>query len=722
MLVHVKTFDGHNINDGTSYEAFGTAWNMLPAAKPAILEQMQSDPLDSGAWTVEARSVPIKIRINNYTNRYTLISQLKGWMKRGTKGNLVVTFVDEGIDYQIPVRVINLIQDPDYPMYFTALLQGVDTAWRSVSAQTDTWHGITGTGGSKSITVGGDDVTRLSLTLTPTAAAGYLYQELVKLPNKPGVNLGWGPWRLTLNTTSMIADNSNKCQINQGGGINNSVTTIPYDTVTGVIPSAGMGMINGLEQIKWTGKTGTTSGNLTGCTRGIGGTTAQSHADNVEIKVSIIQANCADVRLGVNGSDTNRWIADPNTSATKIWFNIWLDVGYQVTLGVAIAGSGTISYIELANTPNNRLALARMARSGILIHGTEWFYYDGINVATRRLTVIKRTFLGTTIQAHNVGDAFDYQQNTIVLSYSNSSASLPDASDSHYDDTKPLFNLSSSDNDSWVYDTSTQFRDINNTGRTGGFATFERKSGTVTELYDITQDADSGNPAMGEKIGSYPRGNGYLPDNAVLRYVLYRACGLNTIGSATGQKFKHGTVYPATAAVQKSTNGVNWLNMFSETAPTTRDLWTAWASHTGVSFGTGFKWMALAFVGQIAGIGAYAMHEILTLTITFITANLPTATLMGRVSNASIDLNLTNNANSTAMDLKGPALLNKVLTIDGENYQVTYDGQNAHDMVRLNDESRAVFIELKPGTNPLQITAADVGVLDVDLSWYKRRL
>jgi hypothetical protein len=95
-----------------------------------------------------------------------------------------------------------------------------------------------------------------------------------------------------------VADNSNKCQLN--GGINSSVTTIAYDTVTGSIPSVGSGYIDS-EQIKWTGKTGTTSGNLTGVTRGIGGTSAASHADNAEIKLSYVLANGDDLRVFIDG-------------------------------------------------------------------------------------------------------------------------------------------------------------------------------------------------------------------------------------------------------------------------------------------------------------------------------------------------------------------------------------------------------------------------------------
>lgn len=723
-MIWVKTLIGHNINDGTNYLAYGTALDLLPAAKITFIENMQGDAVDSGAWTVEPRNVPLTIVIKNYANREALKAQLRSWFKRGTAGNLVANFSIDGSDYQIPVRVSNLVQDPDFPMRFTVLLQGVDTAWRSVLPETDTWNPITLSSGvaTKSITVGGNDDTRLIATLTCTVGptSGYLWQQLYQLPNVPGVNLGWGPWFISVDTAALVADNTNKCQLNLVSGIDAVTTTIPYDTVTGSIPSAGMGYW-GTEQIRWTGKTGTTSGNLTGVTRGIGGTTATTHADNSEIKLSIIQANCADLRVVLNGKEVPRWIYGANTSSTKVVINLWQDVGYSLTLGAAWDNTTDYPYIEFQNTVKNKAALAKMPRSGILIHGSEWALYDGINDVTRRITVVKRGLYGTSKQSHSVGDAFVYQQNVIALVYGNSTVTDPALDDPHYDDTKPLILLSSSDNTSWVWDSTTQFRDVDGTGRTAGWSVFVKRTGDVSKNYDITTDADSGNPAMGQKIGSYLKGTGYVQDVATLRHTFSRACGLNTL-TVTGKKYRNGSVYPGIAAFQKSKDGTLWTIMFSEAKPASQSVWTNWATHSAVSFGSGMKWVSLIFSGTIGGSGIYAMHECLTATVTFITANLPTGTLLTKTNNFQLDLNLANNANSDAIDLLAPMLIGKPLTIDGENRLMTYDTSSAFDAVRYNDESRSIPIRLKPGTNQLQITAVDVGTSNVALSWYKRRI
>lgn len=69
--------------------------------------------------------------------------------------------------------------------------------------------------------------------------------------------------------------------VNVSGGINASVTTIPYDALTAgkELPPAGVVSI-GSEKIRYAAKSAT---ELTGCTRGYGGTTAATAADDATI-------------------------------------------------------------------------------------------------------------------------------------------------------------------------------------------------------------------------------------------------------------------------------------------------------------------------------------------------------------------------------------------------------------------------------------------------------
>jgi len=78
----------------------------------------------------------------------------------------------------------------------------------------------------------------------------------------------WGGFSSTVTQTA----------INQVGGIDNAVTTIPVDSTTG-FASTGTILI-GSELITYSGKTSTT---FTGATRGAEGTTAAAHADNAVV-------------------------------------------------------------------------------------------------------------------------------------------------------------------------------------------------------------------------------------------------------------------------------------------------------------------------------------------------------------------------------------------------------------------------------------------------------
>ena len=723
MLRITKTFDGHAINDGTNYRAWILNPYHVPSIQPVFVAQANADAVDAGIFTVDPATVVLKIKILNYANRQTLISQLQSWFKRGTLGDLVMTFSDDGLDYYKPCRVVNIVPEPEYPMHFIVTLNTGWSTWRAVTADTYAWN-LTGTGGNHTVTLLGDDETPLSVTFSLSAgpANGYLYQRLYQLLNAPQSvpALGYGPWCVTVDTASLIADNANKCQINNGAGITAVATTIAYDTVTGTLPSAGSGYVD-TEQIKWTGKTGTTSGNLTGVTRGIGGTTAATHADNAVIKLSYMQANCADLRIFLNGKETNRWIANPNNASTLVWFNLTIDQGYSLTLKTAIASSGDISYIEFAVTPDSLNALTAMPAEGILVHGTEWIKYKGKDLAKYRLSVTARGMMGTTLQAHAAADVFRYMQHVIAVCYGNTASVAPSTLDTTYDYTKPVFLLASSSNSSWVYDATSAFYDSMQTGRTGGFSPIIlRRLGLLSSTYPVKQNAKTGDPALGMLIATYMQGGKWNSEQASLGWQFYRACGIDTT-TFTGQKYRTGADWPLVASLQNSADGKTYLSVWTEATPGSITTWTALASHSGVAMSSE-RWMRFLFEGGVAAANQmYAMLEILTGTINFVSANLPTGTLGSQQLSRQLDLVLSNAANSDAFETNVPMLLGMTLAIDGEEKTVLYNQINAHEVILSNDESRDRLIRLVKGDNILTVSAVDVGTLAANLSWYRRR-
>jgi hypothetical protein len=315
-------------------------------------------------------------------------------------------------------------------------------------------------------------------------------------------------------------------------------------------------------------------------------------------------------------------------------------------------------------------------------------------------------------------------EHVITVCYGNADVVEPSTIDTSYNNTKPLFLLTSSDNASWVFSSATAFYDLNGTGRTGGFTpAIVSRLGDVSEYYHVKEDAVSGDPAMGMKIGSFQLSAGWSPENARITWSFYRSCGINTT-TFTGQKFRSAlAAWPATnVGLRKSSDGSAYAVVWDEAAPST-GAWTALASHSAVAMGDA-PWLRLVFHGALTGrIETYAAFEILTGTLAFTSGNLPTGTLLSPVVSAQLDLTLENGANDDAIEAVMPMLVGLPLVLDGEAKTVLYNQVNAYDAITPNDESRDWWIRLEPGSNELTIaaTVGDVGTLAADLSWYRRR-
>ena len=644
MLIWIKTADGHTLND-TNYETVLLNPRATPSAKPVLIEQTEADPVDAGTYTVDGRTLVLRIKVKNYGSRVALSNQLLGWFKRGAEGDLVAQFTDDNVDYQIHYRVVNLVQDTDHHLVFNAVLQAVATDWRSVSLQTDTWN-VTGTGGNKTITVGGDDETRLiaSLTASGAPASGYFYQNMVRFPNVPGVNWGYRPWCLTINTQALVT-------------------------------------------------------------------------------ASKMRADCFDLRLFNGDAEIKRWIVNPNTTTTNVWFNANMRAGFGIKLKTGINNSQTVTSLQFLTDATTKALIKAMPTSGIIYHGTEWFAYSGTDAVNARLTIKARGIWNTTKQAHVLNDVFYYIENPIRLVYGNLSATDPSLDDTNYDSEKPVFNLASSDNTKWVYDATTLFYDPNNPARTGQWQLVEKRQGTVSKLYHIKGDADSGDPALGIDAGSWQSGSLWKTDTVELAFVLPCPGGYYRV-SATGRKWRNTAKWFPAVGFQHSKDNYTWLALWVEATPTALSTFENWATHTNVSVPATSKFIRHVVKGIFPQItSGYALTEGLTITAEYYTTNLPTATLLGETNNYPLALQISCDRSGDVVGLNYPALYGIPFLMDGENFVATFDNVNAHRALALDDESRGDgWIRLKPGSNVLTLTAVDVGTLALALSWYRRRL
>lgn len=640
MLVQFKKFNG--IATPSGVRAFVINPGAMPSANPVFLDQAQADSDYSGAYTVDVRSVAVRLIIDNYASRYALISTIKSWFKRGTRGNLEVTFLDDGLDYLLDCTVVTPpIADKDNNLYYTVVLQTGMSAWRSVAAETSSWT-VSGTGGTKDITVGGNDETPLSLDITPTVAV-LRYQRLYQLVNVPGIDYGMRAWCITFDHATLV--------------------------------SSGKSRSDGYDLGIWLGD-----------------------------------------------HQTPRWVAGANTATCKIWFNTPIPAGYSLVLATAVPASGAISELLFEKTTNSFNALNAMPPQGVVYHNNEWFYYGAKDPTNYQLLNITRQYYETPNEAHAAGVVFSFIGQPILLTYGDLSATNPASSDDHYDDMKPLFNLSASDNTKWVYDNTSKFYDPDHPGRPGEWSqSFKRNVNNVeTYNYYIKEDAETGDPALGAKAAAYQIGSVWRRDTVEVRWTLY-CPGTFSFLSATGQKYISGIFYPSTNGFQRSADGKSWRSLWTEAKPVAGS-WAAWSAHNNVAVAAGSKYISMVFAGTTNANSDYAMTECLTIIPEFVSANLPTGTLLSETINSHLRADFSNTINQDGFTLNLPIMVNKLLAIDGEKNTVIWNGANMHRSIALNSEARTVWIRLQPGNNTISLSSADVGTLQIVLKWYRRRL
>jgi hypothetical protein len=437
------------------------------------------------------------------------------------------------------------------------------------------------------------------------------------------------------------------------------------------------------------------------------------------VSAGYMLASGYDLRIIVNDVEVPRWIPNPNNAATNVWFNLNFDPGYSLTLLTPVSSGGGVTALVFQPTANNKAALTAMPAAGILYHGTEWFKYSGKNVALYTVSVTARGVLGTTQQAHAAGDTFKHIQNVIYILYGNSSATDPAATNSHYDDNKPLFDLTNSSNSSWVYSATTGFQDPTNTSRPGSWKPSLTKKGDQSTTYLFTQNGGSGNLVAGMLEACWILSGRLQNETATIAWQMDCPGGIASITS-TGSKRATTTSWPALAALQKSANGASWSQVWNESIPGTLNSWTA-ISHTGDTIGTN----SLRFLisGSLKAVtGAEADLEIGTATVTFTSGNLPVGSLLGQVNQIHLNIALQNQTTGDTITLIYPMILNRTLVVDGENYLLSCDGVNVHGALTPDDGGRDVWIRLAPGANTLAAVLTNQGNLTIALSWLPRQL
>jgi hypothetical protein len=329
-VVAVVSYDGHAINDGTVYRA----WMPEDAFDPAPGNSIGADVnfsypvyIDTKKASKDTITLFVEILGNPTDAQFqTRYHELNGWFNPQGSGQkyLITTWTNAPVTRRIAVRPLRVTWEFHKA---TITLQAHRPLWEDNELTTDDWT-ITASGQQRIITnLGNVPVAPVfRIQVTTAALNGWRWQRPVIVRNTTTSRLRNYPLEITSggwDTAALITNTSKATAVDAGGGITSADTVIPCDS-TALMYSAGWIMI-ATEQIYYSGLSATS---FTGCVRGVNGTTAASHANNVAIYQSEMAADGSDIALEIDGAEVDRWFGGvpgaaggPNSTTTKVWVN-----------------------------------------------------------------------------------------------------------------------------------------------------------------------------------------------------------------------------------------------------------------------------------------------------------------------------------------------------------------------------------------------------------------
>ncbi len=637
------SYNGHAINSG-SYESFIAPQTPI---QPPVETLFVPRP---GAWPVYAgksfpeSSITIGIKISGVV--HTKIEELNNWfsVEDETMHQLIMSDGVGGTQYYVNATCRQAGFMEGQNVYFT--LSRESPVWQTVTQDSTSWT-ITASGDTDTITAAGNAESYPILEITPTGYPSGTWPYVQYVQEYPQSAYAW-PKR--------------------------------YLEITGATAAANYGMDTAA--LIAGGKMQATSDPA-----GAGG----------------------DIRVRVNGALVNYWIggAGINTTDTRIFITVDQPVKREMTLLTAIASTDTITTVSISPTAANIAAARLTSAKGRFIIDSEEFTYTGRTILSTAVTFtgIEQGVRNTTIASHSAGATVRILPYDIQILYGNLSCAAQVMDDTY----KPVISLATSRNDSMVY---TDFADIGQK-RPGSWkpTIINPGLGRISTTYTGNSNGAEVNPAavMGMSILAANTSAGWKASTAEIAWVGSFPDACSAVASSSGQKSSAlaATTWPASAYLQSSTDGINWINEINETGPATSDFGTFVATTNTASetVPSATRFLRYDFKGTVNGAANnYAKWEISAATVTLV--NPPIVTRRAELQIVSLDYTIANTTTGDSIYIALALDLNKTLYIDTnpDAPYARYRGQDVSSGIVLNT-TRAKWLPLTALTsNVLSIT------------------
>lgn len=281
-------------------------------------------------------------------------------------------------------------------------------------------------------------------------------------------------------------------------------------------------------------------------------------------------ADGSDLRVEVDGSLVDRWLSGANTSQTKIWTNLTFQPGQSALLTEAFASGDSVASLTFDD-------VSGFPSAGMLLNtsSSEAFSYTARDDTLNRVTGVTRSIKTTSAGNAASGDEFVWVERDVYIVYSGNPATLPRISDTK----KPIFDLATSTNVTWVYDDFGSDVDSRSGSWVRNIVYGEPK------FYNTDRDASTSDTwsELGTRVGT--------SNNGVGRSYLYNPVGILTATFASGEKYYECSAVPGTpcelgSTVQSSKNGTTWVDEYTIPDPSAEETWENWSFDQSLTSGS----------------------------------------------------------------------------------------------------------------------------------------
>ena len=421
-----------------------------------------------------------------------------------------------------------------------------------------------------------------------------------------------------------------------------------------------------------------------------------------------MQADCDDLRVYNGNTEIDRWILDADTATTDVWVNLDFEGEQSVLLGVAIAGAGAITEI-VANGD-----ISGFPGAGLLWIDAECFSYIGKNDANQTFENVTRAVRGTAAAAHTTADTVYWLQHDLWIYYGDATLAAPVTDD----DYKPIMELDTSTNDSWVY------QEFGESGvlRAGGW----------TPSATIVGDAVGVDTAETYTANRYTQASPYQEmgcyveildtENLTLeaKWTIYNVCGITNSNHTNGEYYMANN--PATLSeVQSSPDGITWAQEY-DIAHGVSGAWTAWSDNTALTAGSKYVRLYLYLTKSTGLADYYHLIEVADVTLTLDATYTPDSTIGAEQNNYPMDCTIANAATGDSIQLTLNPTLADVIEVDTDAKTVKNltEGSSIYGALTLIGGVRRDWLRLVNGDNVLTYTETGVVDNDIEILWDRR--